>query len=354
MKLTIKTLKQVEYKLDVESQKITVKQLKDEIQRVHSFDAEAMKLLFNGTILENDKTLEEYKIDNDFVLIMMNPKVKITEKSSDSQSSPPSQTQPAQTQPNQTQSQTQSQTSPKNSPSYETEISSLVEMGFERKNAENAIKAAQGNIDLAVEFLYNGIPERLPAGNSNANFGNNNISNVNVSPVQKVASIVKVICSRDPSALQVILQNIQQNDPNLFQQIKDNEAEFKELLTKPLDDNDMQCFLQYNREIEGGESGGASSGNRIRLSKEDEEAIKRLMELGNFDKADVLQTYFACEKNEEMAANMLFEQKMSEENFGGNILGSNTGNNNSGNNNGGSSGSGNNNNEKGNENEKKE
>ena len=32
-------------------------------------------------------------------------------------------------------------------------------MGFEKSQAEAAIKAARGQIDLAVDFLYNGIPE---------------------------------------------------------------------------------------------------------------------------------------------------------------------------------------------------
>ena len=39
------------------------------------------------------------------------------------------------------------------------------------------------------------------------------------------------------------------------------------------------------------------------------DAVKRLQELG-FSQAEAVQAFIACEKNEEMAANFLFEQKM--------------------------------------------
>ena len=44
---------------------------------------------------------------------------------------------------------------------YATQIASLVDMGFEKSQAEAAIKAARGQIDIAVDFLYNGIPEGI-------------------------------------------------------------------------------------------------------------------------------------------------------------------------------------------------
>ena len=66
----------------------------------------------------------------------------------------------------------------------------------------------------------------------------------------------------------------------------------------------------------------------LNLTPEDQEAIKRLKDLGNFSDADVVQAYIACEKNEELTANYLFEQKMrdDDEMFGGGNNNNNNGN----------------------------
>lgn len=58
---------------------------------------------------------------------------------------------------------------------------------------------------------------------------------------------------------------------------------------------------------EGGAPGGAPGGGRpvpVQISPEDEAAIGRLTEMG-FERNMAAQAYFACEKNEELAANFL-------------------------------------------------
>ena len=79
--------------------------------------------------------------------------------------------------------------------------------------------------------------------------------------------------------------------------------------------------------------GHGGHGIQLDLSPQDREVIKRLKELGNFNEADVIQAYIACDKNEELTANYLFEQKWKddEEQFG-NHNNNNNGNNNQGNN----------------------
>ena len=57
----------------------------------------------------------------------------------------------------------------------------------------------------------------------------------------------------------------------------------------------------------GAGAGGPPPGAiQVQLSEEDRAAVTRLTELG-FDRAEAIQAYMACEKNEEMAANFLFE-----------------------------------------------
>lgn len=59
---------------------------------------------------------------------------------------------------------------------------------------------------------------------------------------------------------------------------------------------------------EAGAPGGVPS-NYIQVTQEEKAAIDRLAELG-FDKQLAIEAFFACDKNEEMAANYLFDAQM--------------------------------------------
>ena len=77
MKLIIKNIKQIPHIVEVPSDKITIKELKQEIEKVHGFDSNNLKLLYNGVVLDDTKTLESYQIKEEYVLIMMNTKAKV-------------------------------------------------------------------------------------------------------------------------------------------------------------------------------------------------------------------------------------------------------------------------------------
>ena len=198
-------------------------------------------------------------------------------------------------------------------------------MGFEKSQAEAAIKAAHGQIDLAVDYLYNGIPEgtndNLPFMEGEGEEGGEEGGDED--PLKKTASIAKILCQNDPSKLTNLMQNIQQNDPDLFALINEREEEFKNLLEQPVTEADIRNLRSFQQEMGmggvGGEHGGHEHGHgqgtiSVNLTPEDRVVINRLKELGNFNEADVIQAYIACDKNEEMAANYLFEQKMNDDN----------------------------------------
>ena len=142
-----------------------------------------------------------------------------------------------------------------------------------------------------------------------------------------VASIAKVLCRNNTNALPQLLQNIQQTNPDLFSLLNEHEDEFKALLEQPLNESDYRAFQRYARSMGLGGEGehhhqhGEGHGQiRLNLTPQEREAIQRIKDLGNFDEADVVQAYIACDKNEELTANYLFEQKMrdDDEMFGGN------------------------------------
>ena len=199
MKLKLKNLKQQEFDIEIESDKKTVKDLKLEVEKVHGFDANLMKLLHNGMILEDAKTLEDYKIKEGNVIIMMATKKKVVE--------PPKPEPKPEEKP---QEQPKTDTSNQNKPDYTEKINSLVEMGYEKEKVEKAINAAGGSIDIAIEYLNSdNIPEPSQ-NNQNIGGGNNNVPGTGNIPeeLKHEASIMKVLCMNNPEKITSLLNII--------------------------------------------------------------------------------------------------------------------------------------------------
>ena len=339
-----------QFTVELTSENPTVLDLKKEIEKINGSEVSQLKLLFNGIILDNSKTLEEYKIKDQSTIIMMNSKVKpknVQTQSNTESSQPkaeeekPEEKKPEEKKPEEPKKEQKQQNPPEEK--YTQQINSLVDMGFERSKAEAAIKAAKGQIDFAVEYLYNGIPEGLNDNMDDLDMGfeqegdeEGDDNEEDTDPIKAVASIAKVVCRNNPNALPELLQTIQQTNPELYGQLNEREDELKSLLEQPINESDYRAFERYARNmgLEGqGEEHHHQHGEghgeiRINLTPQERETIQRLKDLGNFEEADVVQAYIACDKNEELTANYLFEQKMRDDDqmFGGGNNNNNQGN----------------------------
>jgi UV excision repair protein RAD23 len=213
-----------------------------------------------------------------------------------------------------------------------------MELGFDREQVVKAMRASFNNPDRAADYLFNGIPSGLddheaqadesqadmdesqPEGdilaadsqhsdpNSSADMSNlflaaqerasANAPN-QAEAMARLAELrnspqfqqFRAAIQQNPSLLQPLLAQIGRSNPEFLSLINSNQSAFLDLLSGDMDGQDF-----------GDEEGQ----QYIQVTPEEKEAIDRLESLG-FERSVVIQAYFACDKNEELTANFLFE-----------------------------------------------
>ncbi|KAJ3202710.1 hypothetical protein HDU82_007168 [Entophlyctis luteolus] len=102
-----------------------------------------------------------------------------------------------------------------------------------------------------------------------------------------------------------MLQQLGQSQPELLRVIQQNPDAFLQILGAGSANAD--AFGDYDDDDEDEQmAGGLDGAQTIQITVEENAAIERLTALG-FDRNVAAQAYFACDKNEELAANYLFE-----------------------------------------------
>ena len=109
-----------------------------------------------------------------------------------------------------------------------------------------------------------------------------------------------------PQILQPMLAELQRQNPQLYGLINGNQEEFLALLNEPMAEGALEGLAAGLEGMEGMEGLAGGNANQIEISEEDNAAIERLAALG-FQFELAAEAFFACEKNEEMAANYLFD-----------------------------------------------
>ena len=271
MRLILKNLRQAEFEINVESSEITVKELKLQIEKIYSYDSEKIKLLYKGSLLEDLSSLKFYQITENSTIIMMNLKNKEIENKPINSNSNNNNNPIEQNKPKVEKTETKEEITDILKDNLNITINSLVDMGFEKSQVEIAVKAANGRIDLAIEYLNNGIPDNIK--NNNNSMNNNNTRNKNkneiMNELKKQASIIKVLCKDNKNYIFYLLDNIKKNDPGLLKLITDYRNEFEKLLDEPITEEDEKNYK--NIETKADEI----------ISKRNEESLKKLKELGD-------------------------------------------------------------------------
>jgi len=104
----------------------------------------------------------------------------------------------------------------------------------------------------------------------------------------------------NPQLLQPVLQQLGEQNPQILQLINQHQQEFIQLINEP-----VQGTPGIPPGLMGQPSGPPGS-NYIQVTQDEKAAIERLESLG-FDRSQVIEAFFACDKDETLAANYLLE-----------------------------------------------
>ncbi|XP_060191176.1 ubiquitin receptor RAD23d-like isoform X1 [Lycium barbarum] len=224
-------------------------------------------------------------------------------------------------------------------------VQQILDMGggsWDRDTVVRALRAAYNNPERAVEYLYSGIPAqpeippvaRAPAApattdptsgqavnpsaqeasqatvppsgpnanpldlfpqgltNVGSNAGAGNLDFLRNSPQFQA---LRAMVQANPQILQPMLQELGKQNPHLIRLIQEHQPDFLRLINEPVEGEGNAL----------GQTAGAIP-QAVTVTPEEREAIERLEAMG-FDRALVLEVYFACNKNEELAANYLLD-----------------------------------------------
>jgi len=355
MLLTLKNLQQQTFTVEIEPSQ-TVKSLKKKIETEkgsENYPADNQKLIYAGKILVDDEPLSKYTIDEKKFIVVMVAKPKgapapAASPSTESAPAPPAAaaapapaaatpaapapatpTTPSESAPaTPTQEKKEESSGGTGGTSdlvvgaeYNAMVQNIMDMGYEKAQVEAALRASFNNPDRAVEYLLTGIPPSAAGLGGGAPAPAAGAPQVSSPATGEEAAIpaaaagenplaflrdhemfqqIRSVIQQNPNMLSTMLQQIGQSNPQLLQIISQNQ----------------EAFIRMINESEGGEEGvGGGEGDEtagdqpgvIQVSPQDKEAIERLKALG-FPEHMVVQAYFACEKNENLAANFLLSQ----------------------------------------------
>eukprot|EP00301_Raphidiophrys_heterophryoidea_P003648 c11639_g1_i1.p1 GENE.c11639_g1_i1~~c11639_g1_i1.p1 ORF type:complete len:371 (+),score=137.28 c11639_g1_i1:126-1115(+) len=325
MQITLKSLKGDLFHLDVEASS-SVKQLKDHIQSTKEIGVD--KLIHQGKILEDDKSLSSYDIADGAMIIMM---VKKSAPAKKEPTPAPVQQAPAAaarapvpapaSAPASAAAPTAQAAGIVLGPELEAIVQEMCSMGFPREQVLLAMRAAFNNPERAMQYLLDGIPENVlapqvttapaaaAAGTAPAqqdvdvgDFGDDDDAGavgggMTVDELrQSVPGLEQALAAvrQRPEMLQPILAQLARERPDIIQAINQNQGAFLQLLAQMGDDGG-----------DGG-AGDLEQPMQLQVTPEEHASIRRLMDLG-FPESAVVEAYFSCDKDETLAANYLFE-----------------------------------------------
>lgn len=222
--------------------------------------ASTLKLIHSGKILKDEDTIGACGVkENEFLVVMVTKAKKVAAappkvETAPAEAAPAAEPTPtnataaatATTTPAPTATTTPS--APRAADTFSEEVvTNLTSMGFPEAEVRHCLRAAHGNPDVAVEFLTNGIPDGVAEAASfvNATSGG---ATTSASPAAVAAGgrplqalrnhpqfdALRNLVQSNPGALQQVLTQIGQQQPDLLAEINANQAAFLQMMNEPV------------------------------------------------------------------------------------------------------------------------
>lgn len=327
MKLTIKTLQKAQFKIDIEDDK-TVRELKEKIETDHGKDypSGAQKLIYSGKILADECKLSEYNIDEKkFVVLMITrppptPKVQPTAEQSTTTTSAASPSTPVKKE--------------DAKPKTEQPKTTTTQSTTSSNPATNTTATTTNLTTTATSLQQSQQPANRPLPGLDRSSTNPLDSSGQPLMASRVASMmnqphfrqIQDLIQQSPHLLSSTIEALAGTDPEMYNFISDNPDIFVNALNHPPMAGSRNPPSSRGSTTGGGQQQSSerssqdvrtSSGGRQQpvvdqilpnVSQHDKEAIERLKELG-FSEYQAVQAYIACDKDEQLAANLLFQME---------------------------------------------
>lgn len=350
MKITIKTLKQEAFHIEVDVEKDTVRTLKEKFfqESKQDYPVERQRLIYLGKIMEDEQPLSHYNLDDKKFVVVMNKKpttapaepaaaassasASTTSATAEKTSTAKSEGAPAasassstatakaaEEKPKEAEEKPKEDKKPEEPPQddIQIKIQRITEMGYSLEEARIALEICDNNPDRAVEYLLSEIATSSMGGGGGGGGGNGGGSAAlsgGATQESRLAFLrehptfleMKRLLQEDPSLLPHLLQKIQSSNPDLMRIISENQVEFLTLINEGTEEP-SDARMGVPRELETTAAAMVDS-----LTQSDMDAIDRLKALG-FPEHLVIQAYIACERNEYQAADFLVSQTLDDD-----------------------------------------
>ncbi|CAG9539378.1 unnamed protein product [Cercopithifilaria johnstoni] len=325
MLVTFKTIAQVSFEIELDPH-LTIGEVKAKIAEEKGeaeYPTECQKLIYNGKVLDDAQTVEEVMIDpSKFVVIMITRKKSVGAVSVESTPQPSNLQVPIGAQATAVTPASVTNSSPATpqnpdglTPEQEETAQAIVAMGYPRDKVIRALRASFFNGDRAVEYLCSGIPEEEDLGGQQESAEHEEgerVQGLGLDFLRQLPQFeqLRELVQSNPAILPQIIQQIAQSNPALMEAIQNNQEEFVNLLNSG--------SVGSGGGVGGGGGGGGVgvgggggaplTGEQrqvaIHVTEAERDAINRLKSMG-FPEQLVIEAYFACDKNEDLAANYI-------------------------------------------------